>query len=518
LYKLIILDDEETIRKGLVDLIAWGDMGFEVTGDFEDGHDAIRYLRSHEVDVVLTDVIMAEVSGLEVASFINREMPQVKVVIISGYKEFEYAQQAIQHNVSHYLLKPTKLDEIYNVFKQLKLELDREAEVKAEEKRNRELLPILQEQFFTDLLMGALRDPEEMRKRIEWIHLPFSEFNGCCVVDINFQLENGSAFQSNDEKDKVWLGLRKLFKNHEGRPQIQFYPVQNHIHGFKIVAVYAKDLDLGDSVRIVEEQLNKINRSIESVFDVTIETTIETVYNNLAQLANYSEKIQFALQESGGTLHLDHDEYEKIVYKYKLFISNIIEGNMSEVSSLLDRFLEEFHQVPPKFFHRLIKDLFSIIQHTFEQGGVDVQGLTGKILHHDMEVSGFDEIRDLSRNTLAEVIQNTADQKNHSSSLLIEKAQRFMQVNFDQDLSLDSVADHIFLHPVYFSKLFKQYAKINFSEYLTNLRIQKAITLLSQRKFKMYEVGQKVGYPNGKYFNRVFKQITGYTPKEYCRK
>jgi two-component system response regulator YesN len=170
LYKLIILDDEETIRKGLVDLIAWGDMGFEVTGDFEDGHDAIRYLKSHKVDVVLTDVIMAEVSGLEVASFINRDMPQVKVVIISGYKEFEYAQQAIQHNVSHYLLKPTKLEEIYNVFKQLKLELDREAEVKAEEKRNRELLPILQEQFLTDLLMGALRDP--------------------------FQSENGSAFQS----------------------------------------------------------------------------------------------------------------------------------------------------------------------------------------------------------------------------------------------------------------------------------------------------------------------------------
>ena len=125
-YKLIIADDERMIRKGLVNNIKWNDMGFEVVGDFIDGEDVIAWLKEQNADVVFTDVSMCQVSGLAVARWVRENKPWIRVVIISGYKEFEYVKEAIQVGAVDYILKPVKPQEIEKVFRKLKEELDQE--------------------------------------------------------------------------------------------------------------------------------------------------------------------------------------------------------------------------------------------------------------------------------------------------------------------------------------------------------------------------------------------------------
>jgi len=124
----------------------------------------------------------------------------------------------------------------------------------------------------------------------------------------------------------------------------------------------------------------------------------------------------------------------------------------------------------------------------------------------------------LSRHTLEEVIGKAAPHKSVSSMALVEKAQQFISGHYHRDLSLEQVADQVFLHPVYFSRLFKQCTGTNFSDYLMRLRIDRAKELLLEGKLKMYEVGQRVGYANPKYFYRVFKQVSGMTPRDFVRR
>lgn len=120
MYDLIIIDDENIIRKGLEELIDWKSIGFRIVATFEDGKEPIEFLKNHHVDVVLTDIRMAEVSGLDVAKYVHDHKPGTKTVIISGYKEFEYAKKAIDYGVEYFLLKPTKFNEFYHTFSELK--------------------------------------------------------------------------------------------------------------------------------------------------------------------------------------------------------------------------------------------------------------------------------------------------------------------------------------------------------------------------------------------------------------
>ena len=126
MYRLVIADDEFTIRSGLFRMIDWQSMGFKLTGCFEDGKDIISYVENHEVDVIFTDVEMYTVSGLEVARWIAENHPNVIVVIISGYKEFDYVKEALTVNVFDYILKPIDPDEIVRVFSKVKDKLDKE--------------------------------------------------------------------------------------------------------------------------------------------------------------------------------------------------------------------------------------------------------------------------------------------------------------------------------------------------------------------------------------------------------
>lgn len=124
MYRVIIADDEEYVRMGIAEVVDWHSMGFEIVRCMSDGREVIDYLQSHEVDVVLTDIKMTFVSGLDVAQYVHRGKRGERVVLLSGYQEFKLAKEAIQYQVVHYLLKPTDVNELVSVFQEIKRDLD----------------------------------------------------------------------------------------------------------------------------------------------------------------------------------------------------------------------------------------------------------------------------------------------------------------------------------------------------------------------------------------------------------
>ena len=154
-YSMIIVDDERIIREGLKKYIQKLDCGFNVKEVFEDGKEAIEFLKENPVDLVITDICMTEVNGLEVAAFIKKNMPDTEVVILSGYRNFEYAQQAISYGVTRYLLKPVKNSEIVEILKSIREGLDEKRHIKDVVFQYDEMLGQKRKQFFVDYMLGV---------------------------------------------------------------------------------------------------------------------------------------------------------------------------------------------------------------------------------------------------------------------------------------------------------------------------------------------------------------------------
>ncbi len=404
MYKMIILEDEEMVRTGLKEFIPWHELGFQLVEVFEDGKEAIEYLRSHEVEVVLTDIEMKQINGLEVAQYIYENKPETKVVILSGYRNFDYAKKAIHYNVQHYILKPTNFDEVHRIFQAIKQELDEKIEVKykwkEEQNRYRQILPVLQDLFLADLLYGVLTDYEIIKKRARLLFLPDSLFmNPCCLFDL--RLEGHSIGEGMHANDQVLDQFRKVFQipNHN----FQVYPIFSRTHDLKVLVSF---LD-GQGHTIINKTIEAFGQTMEASFGIKL------------------------IKKDG-----------------PLFPS--------------------------------LDDL-----------------ILGQSLNS----------------------QDSAEEDSSPPLELIRWTKNYLLENYDKDnISLEHVANQVFLNPIYFSRLFKQQMGMNFSEYVTAIRMDKAKELLKQPHYKIYEIGEKIGYSNSKYFARVFKQNTGYSPYEYRRK
>ena len=195
LYKIVVADDENTIRRGICNFIDWKRMGYQIVADFEDGKELLEYLEKHEVDVVLTDIRMAEVGGLDVARIISEKGLPVKVVIISGYKEFDYAREALKYNVVNYILKPIQIDEIEKTFEEIYQQLQQKAQEKDQKKGMEEDFNIRDHQ-----LTSRERDFENALRP-----LSFEDFNGQDKVVDNLRIFVKAARLRAEALDHVLL-------------------------------------------------------------------------------------------------------------------------------------------------------------------------------------------------------------------------------------------------------------------------------------------------------------------------
>lgn len=518
MYKLILVDDEEIVRRGLRYFLDWESLGFQIVADFEDGKETIEYLKTHEVDIVLTDIRMAEINGIQLAKHIYENYPQIRVIIISGYKDFEYAQQAIAYNVENYLLKPTKYDVITDVFQNLKLKLDQQksAHIHQQQQSVRfdELLPLLKEQFYTDLVMGALRNTNELHKRIQLLSLSIDPAHCSCAL---IELELSEPEKLTIKPEKLTYSLKSIFLAENAN--FLYKAVFNEYQGMKLLAFpnhTAGQEELGKQLVV---ELNQIISRIRNNFDIEIRYHVKAIFHNLVELAQFSIPLKLVYEETRGKERLEPIEYDNLLEKYKLFMANMTDGQTEETLSLLDRFMDEFRNLPISFVHRLIMDLFALVFRYYAD-----RGLIGKIPHETahnyhavIEINNLEEVRRWAKQFIRELMVLNVNPKETNANLIVEAAQKYIIQNFHRDLSLEEVANHVFLNHIYFSRIFKQTLGINYIDYLTQLRIQKAIELLESRQYKIHEITEKVGYLNSKYFTRLFKQTTGVSPKDYIR-
>lgn len=471
MYSLLIVDDERIIREGIRKYIEKRCDNVTVDATFDDGAQVIRYLENNSADIIITDICMDDVSGLQLAKYVSQAHPQIKMIIISGYKKFEYAREAMEYSVVDYLLKPVSNADILAAVHSAieKIEKDRELCKKID--LYDEMIGDLRSKFFLDLTIGVIGSSADIHAEFEKLKFDF----GCddvyayiCKIEYPFGFFERYTYGRD--------GAENVINN--------FFATNRRV-------LY--ETDIGNDMRVIilpENSFDAVATEfaewVEAAFGENI--VFKPVFHDkgIESLHNYSVE---------NVRHYEDIDDSIKVQIFKLMNSYLNLGMVDNADKLFSQLRSGLNET----------NLRELVKFLYENSCFELKTDFNAACAQGDVVSAF--------NSLCTSVNSF----NENDDVLIKKIKDYINKNYSKDITLESVANKVYLHSVYVSRYFKSHTGQNFSDYLFNVRMTHAIDLLKTDKYKIGQVGEMVGYRNYKYFSKQFKNYTGYTPKKYFR-
>lgn len=533
LYRIILVDDEEEVRKSIIKKIDWQSAGFQVVGDAENGQDALEKIEALEPDLVLTDIKMPYMDGLMLAERIRQKYPSINLVIFSGFDDFEYAKQAIKLNVIEYILKPVNVEELTAILLKIKKNLDEEIaqrrNVRLLRENYRRSLPIIREQFLNDFIRRSIPE-EEAKEKLQEYAIPILEAKKWVAAAIDIEhgeicREDGLSFHK--EKELIPISVRQLIKEMlEKYFRIVLFTTSIEDKQVMITAIDEENSQTG-FITIMDDVCKEIKRVLEIPVTVGIGksctslTEIPLSYQSAVDALGYK-----AMVGTGKTIYIYDVEpmkKGKLLWESRdeeeLFSAvkfGPIERIEKTVGTILARGEEaKVHASQQQVYRisivnsvvRLIQQYDMELPEEFEREGYPES--IGRIVKEEVFAGWL-------RETCLYIHQQMSQERESSMQQVIQEAKRYIQENYpDPELSLEKICRHLHMSPAYFSTMFKKETGQAYTAYLTEVRLNQAVELLRMTNDKTYVIAAKVGYQEQNYFSYVFKKKFGISPTKY---
>lgn len=529
-YKMIIVDDEKRVRRGLKAGIDWQELGIEVVGDAKDGVYAIPLIKKYKPELIITDVKMPRMDGLELAKKIRKIVPDTKIIILSGYQEFEYVQTAIKNHLFDYILKPIEVENIENVIKKAlnSLKKERERLENEEELRNRlnETLPLLKERFLDYLLTNRIT-LEEIQDKHDYLQLNIKNENLLVMVaeidEDDFTDKEQTRLKMIDIKEKI---MKTVNSNFQGEV-IEEYPDR-----FIIIVSYQAKLIKEERQKQIKQMGTQLINLLQDDYGISSTIGVGKHYQGAEFIADsYEEALEalgYNLFAGKGQVIFIEDvtvSRNKDVFVYpfeleeKIIMSLKIGATEKSVQSaflFIEKLCGQADMSPVQVKKGCLELIYTImkkmIQWDFDIDYIKKEELIEKKIRNTISV-------DILKRSIIEFVEYISDkikdQKNRQKVSLIQKTIKYIENNYDRDISLNDIAEKVYLTPSYLANLFKEDTGETVMNYLTRIRINEAKNYLENTDKKIYQIAEEVGFNNSKYFSRVFKKRTGYTPGQY---
>ena len=497
LYRLIIVDDEPIISESLKKIFNWNEMGFEIAGTFDDGESVIKYIEENDVDVVLSDIRMNNVSGIDIAKYIHENSLSVKVVLMSAYQEFEYAKEAIKYNVENYILKPISPKEIREIFFSMKKSLDKEKnniDKKDAEEQIDYISAIIKRQFLTDCFQGTIKNNELIDRQLKFLGLDIDVNNKVCK-EVHVEIKNYNDFAKKDSIYTMYNEIERTLNDIDGKARLYTVDfVRNYIY---VLAAFESHED----EKIADEEIMSLlaDKIFKILCDMNIDLSVERIgkFKCFADIRFYNKNIDMMFNNELFMSYINECNREK-AYMYFL---NTIEGLYISSIDSIKEYVNKWY------------DTIMIERQNHKISSVSYKD--EEFRERIKNAAGREEINEEILKMINRLINSIENQDIKYYNGIISEAIEYMSQNVHKHITLEDVAKQVYLNPVYFSRLFKEKTGINFLEYYTRLKIERAKELLSQGKYKIYEIGEMIGYSSNQHFRRIFKEYTGFTPIEY---
>lgn len=538
MYRILIADDEAYIRDLVAKNINQSELDMEVVGCAEDGKEAIDMVKELEPDILITDICMPNISGIDLIKAIKESGVNVKTVIISGYDDFAYAKSAMELGVTNYLLKPFLPDELYEVLGKIKEELENKAsllrnmtELQTQFEDN---VLYIQERFIKNLLQDK-SDSANIIQEGKSIRLDL-EGNYYCSGILKIQsdsLKNKWNFSNQNVVEEFLI----IIKDDYFDKSIKTYAVSFHDNQLTMIFC-STHTDLYEFYSGIRSSFERINQSLQKYYNMQLICTLGKIYSKVEQLSSsYKEAlsvIKYILPEDKCVIHYDEakqmrDMLQKETVQKKPqelkeeLILNIKLAKKEKALLLLDKILkyyEGLYATNPEFAGMSIFELVFSIETALMESGE-----TSNIWQED-------EMKQYFKNQI--LCGTLLDTKHLLQNYIIRKCDEFSNIIINQsdkliydiktlikhnlsneDFNLESASAQLFFSPNYVRQLFKQKTGEGFTEYLIRMRMEKASELLKDPFSKIQDISEVTGYSNQRYFSSCFKKYYGCTPTEY---
>jgi len=536
LFKLLIADDEQIVIEGIKDSIDWGQYEIEVVGTAKNGAEALKLAKDLKPDIIISDIKMPGLSGLELIEELKDFLPNVKVILISAYEEFDYAKQAIRLGVNSYLSKPVKKVEVINEVCKIKSQLERkqhEEEItKRLQQRFNENLPILREHFLNTLIRGI--SASDLETKFQTYHIDLSLYKigvMVCKMD-HFRKVNLEVDEA--EVQLLMLRIIEIF-NEITLPISKSITFQSYNQ--EIVTVFNTPEKKGSSIQKWIKLAEKIKDQVLEEIGSEVSIGIGRIYTEIKNIGlSYKEAVKALnyrlVYGDNSVLYIENvEDVETDAYSPLININELLEniqnilytGKFEEVYNLVDSFrqrLQNADKIPYYYIQQLYIQLLSIILRTATEIGIGTHLITenNDLYGTLLKIESFSELDNWIKGILGNVCEQIGIKNKLKTKHSIQKAINYIREHCQEEISLTSVADYVRLNPTYFSRFFKEETGCSFVEYLKRLRIEKAKELLRTSNLKIYEICEALGYQSVQYFSTLFKNMVGVTPQEYREK
>ncbi|GLI08191.1 hypothetical protein YDYSG_42210 [Paenibacillus tyrfis] len=530
MYRMIVVDDEAWIRERLVHTIDWGKLDIGFVHEATCGEEALALAGEVQPDLILTDIRMPRMDGLELIERIKEQRLAAKVVIISGFSDFEYAKKALSLGASDYILKPVEDDDLLDVvarcLEQIETDRRKEALLKKADDQVNKRLPLLKEMLFSKLIMGHKPDEPKLREALNDFGLKNKGLRHACLV---LQVPEPQAFptENKPEANFTQFVLRNLLQD--------FLPnvCENEIvfvHADEVVCIVSSFKEDDELARACLTMFEDIRKIVHKIIGSTIIIGLGGAVGDLLDVsASYRQAKQMLLH---GYLDTGRSKETKSaagphktggyrLYDTEALINHIRVGNKAAALASLDQIVRENGNIRPidlKFIY--IDIVNSIVRTTVESSwaGKDFSNFSLHFFELLQQSQSTDEIHGLLGDTITKIIDFLEHSQSKRRRKVIDKALEYMELHYPEELNLNAVAERFYLNASYFSKIFKEELGVSYTKYLMEFRVNKAAELMSDPTLKIYEISRRVGYEDVQYFTKMFKSIKGITPGQYREK
>ena len=533
--KVFLVEDEMVIRRGIKNSIDWEKEGYIFCGEASDGELAYPMIIKEKPDILITDIRMPFMDGLELCKLVKKELPNIKILILSGYDEFDYAKEAIRLGVTEYLLKPISSGKLLEALNGVSESIRREKEdkdlVRKYMEEMRENTEHEKQKFFEQMIAGnlSMADALETGKKYE-MNLSAGMYN---LLLFRFTLgkENRKSGELLGEAEyaieKLTERLEYVFEFQRGVEGWAFLLMaDNEEQMSERVKELSKDLEeimknystiayfggIGQPVarlRELEELFREAERALAARFTMELNRIISVEDIRMAQNVDTLDDIEIT----------SFGEIEKTRTMLEKFLNN---GAEDEIDEFVDVYINELPEENLKSVlmrQYIIMDAYIVMMSFCEK----IEGIEGEMQAQSEELKNsmktiqtLEEIKNYIRMLLKKIIgvRDTISGRRYSDIIEIAKDQ-IRKTYMSDEISLNTIAAEVGMSPSYFSSIFSKEMGKTFVEYLTETRMDRAKELLMCSSMKTSEIGYEVGYKDPHYFSYIFKKTQNCTPKEF---
>lgn len=533
--RLLIAEDELWLRKRLVSTIDWSSYGISEVYEAEDGGEALEIALKEKPDIVITDIRMPELSGIDLMKKLNENSIFSKMIVVSGYDDFEYAQGALRMGAINYLLKPVDEEELLDSVKRCVEELKKEKNKETVFDKQSAAYEMLMEHIYEDLIFETSeKRTEELLQKLSRKEIGFP-FQSAAVV--NMQVREHTFFVNDKVKSDMWSVYQWLRRNlQEDCYECQYL----YMRGSQIVLLlFVDDLEAKFMER-VENWVQLILEALQKKLNISLFMAAGDVTDDFSGIHRSYEMAQKKIKEKRAEekriLALRNQETEQELntrfddvygeYDFKLLIKEIRNGDSEKAQTELQAILQsssrrlqsadmmKLQLFYMNFINRIAGACLPECEAYADELAMQCMTVMRELIYIGSDTI-VTEMWDCLRKFVEKLVEVYQENNGKRKHWMIDQVLQYVEENYNTALSTRDIAGRFFMNTSYFSKLFHEQMGCTFSNYLINVRVEKAKMMLTQTNMKLYDIAEAVGYTNVQYFSTIFKEKEGLTPSAF---